>query len=874
MVRAFPISCALAVWLCSVACAPPPQDLTEEQANLLGGTVLVPSRDVDRGNVTVDGSSTALYTNIDDGSSFAAADDGRTDLRNHWGVARSTYITGLAAGPSGTVTTAAISYRARADWNVSGSLQMNLFAGGRLAASGPVRPLPNAWTNLTDTFNGLAIPNASDLAVQVVLNTGTSGYLRVTQIWAEVVTGPGAGAASPDAGMGEADAGTGPVDAGSPCLRTTCGALGKTCGNVADGCGGTLSCGTCGSGQTCENNVCGAAGGPTIPGTACPAFPADNIWNTDISSMPIHSRSSAWIGSVSRATLDFNFGPYADWGMPYNVVTNATPLVTPRWTCCGSESDPGPYPLTSNTVVETGGGGDGHALMVNRDTCTLYELYAANWNKGSPYAGQGSIWSLTSNALRREGWTSADDAGLPITSGLLRYEEVAAGEVKHAIRFTLQRINSAYHLWPARFTPSYLGTPDLALAPMGSRFRMKAGFDISRYSRDAQVILNGLKRYGMFLADVGNDWTVVGTSDPRWSAALGSEIQKVPISAFEAVDESSLMVDPNSGAARQSSSTCTPTTCAAQGKNCGTVSNGCGGTLSCGTCASGQTCGGGGAANVCGTSNTGADDPILVGAGDIAGDNGDQERTALLLDGLFANGANNNGVVFLAGDNAYADGSLAQYNSWFAPTWGRHKARIKPAPGNHEYDTDATASGYYAYFGAAAGDPTKGYYSYNLGAWHVVVLNSEINVAKGSPQEQWLRADLAAHPAGCTAAYFHRPRFSSGLHGNQSDLQPLWQALYELNADVVVSGHDHTYERFAPQTPAGAADTSRGIREFVVGTGGWGLYALGSAQPNSQVRYNGGYGVLKLTLHAGSYDWQFLSEAGKSFTDQGTSLCH
>jgi hypothetical protein len=258
-------------------------------------------------------------------------------------------------------------------------------------------------------------------------------------------------------------------------------------------------------------------------------------------------------------------------------------------------------------------------------------------------------------------------------------------------------------------------------------------------------------------------------------------------------------------------------------------------------------------------------DPVFVGAGDITNCSRSQdEDTAKLLDNI-------SGTVFTLGDNAYPDGTASQFSSCYGPTWGRHKSRTRPSPGNHDYHVNG-ADGYFDYFGSAAGANRTGYYSYNLGAWHIISLNSEISQSAGSAQEQWLRADLAANPKVCTLAYWHKPRFSSGQHGNNSGSAALWQALYEFKADVIVNGHDHTYERFAPQNPNAQAD-SNGIREFVVGTGGAGLYPFPSIQPNSQVRNNTTYGVLKLTLHASSYDWQFIPIAGQTFTDSGTSNC-
>ncbi len=259
---------------------------------------------------------------------------------------------------------------------------------------------------------------------------------------------------------------------------------------------------------------------------------------------------------------------------------------------------------------------------------------------------------------------------------------------------------------------------------------------------------------------------------------------------------------------------------------------------------------------------------VLVAAGDIAScsSSGD-EATANLLDSI-------SGSVATLGDNVYENGTATEYANCYDPSWGRHKARTMPAPGNHEYNT-ANATGYYGYFGAAAGDPTKGYYSYDLGAWHIVVINSNCSsiggCGGGSSQEQWLRADLAAHPSACTLAYWHHPRFSSGPHGSDAMTQPIWQALYDYGADIVLSGHDHDYERFAPQDPAGNADPVHGIREFVVGTGGRSHYPV--CQTNSEVSDANTYGVLKLSLHPSGYDWQFLPVVGSTFADAGSSTC-
>jgi hypothetical protein len=263
---------------------------------------------------------------------------------------------------------------------------------------------------------------------------------------------------------------------------------------------------------------------------------------------------------------------------------------------------------------------------------------------------------------------------------------------------------------------------------------------------------------------------------------------------------------------------------------------------------------------------------VLIGAGDIAdcSDLAGAEATAKLLEA-------NPGTVMALGDLAYPNGTPDDFKCYHK-TWGRVKDRTRPAVGNHEFHSTG-ASYYFQYFGSAAGDPKTGYYSYDLGAWHIVVLNSECQQVggceAGSSQEKWLRADLAAHPVGCTLAYFHKPRFSSGLnHGNDPEVGAFWQALYDYNAELILNGHDHDYERFAPQDPGGNADPKRGIREFVVGTGGKNHREFGIRKSNSEVRNNHAFGVLKLTLKTTGYDWKFIPEAGKTFTDSGSGSCH
>jgi hypothetical protein len=252
----------------------------------------------------------------------------------------------------------------------------------------------------------------------------------------------------------------------------------------------------------------------------------------------------------------------------------------------------------------------------------------------------------------------------------------------------------------------------------------------------------------------------------------------------------------------------------------------------------------------------------FVGAGDISScDNNNDELTAQLL-------ANIPGTIFAVGDNAYDSGTLSEFMNCYEPTWGRYKDRIKPVPGNHEYLTSG-ASGYFQYF-----NNIPSYYAYTLGSWRIYALNSEIDVSASSEQVKWLQADLASNPSQCVLAYWHRPRWSSGTHhGSNEAFQTLWQLLYNAGAEVVINGHEHNYERFAPVNAVGQADPL-GLREFVVGTGGRDLYNFGTLLPNSEVQNETSFGVLKLTLRPTGYDWQFVPAAGSTFTDSGSADCH
>lgn len=277
---------------------------------------------------------------------------------------------------------------------------------------------------------------------------------------------------------------------------------------------------------------------------------------------------------------------------------------------------------------------------------------------------------------------------------------------------------------------------------------------------------------------------------------------------------------------------------------------------------------------------------VLVGAGDIGScqSRGD-ERTAALVDSLLraASAAGVAAAVFTVGDNAYPRGRAGDFRNCFGPSWGDTSrlimTRLRPTPGNHEY-LSSDAKPYFEYFGARAGDPGRGYYSYDVGAWHIVALNSVIAVhghfsdADRAAQEEWLRADLAANPRRCTMAYFHHPRFSSGLHGGEPRTERLWTILFEAGVELIVNGHDHLYERFAPQTPAGVIDTVSGITQFIVGTGGGPLRSARiRSAANSEVRVQGHFGVLKLVLGDGEYRHAFI-DTQRRLWDVGGGTCH
>ncbi|HLO32540.1 MAG TPA: hypothetical protein VK249_25560 [Anaerolineales bacterium] len=290
---------------------------------------------------------------------------------------------------------------------------------------------------------------------------------------------------------------------------------------------------------------------PTTPGgngpmiANCPMFPADNIWNARVDLLPVHPLSSAWIDSVGRNEsfhMDFGSGEWdgGPIGIPYNVISGSS--VT-RYTLdfdYSDESDPGPYPIPDPPLMEYSS--DRHILIVDTDDCRLYEIYAASFENGAWRGGSGAIWDLSSNRLRPETWTSADAAGLPILPGLVRYDEIAGGEIKHALRFTAEE--TAGYIWPARHLTS---DAQQGIPPMGARFRLKADYDISGFPPETQIILQALKTYGIILADNGSNWYVTGAPDERWDNDMLHELDVLTGDDFEAVDTSVLMANPDSG---------------------------------------------------------------------------------------------------------------------------------------------------------------------------------------------------------------------------------------------------------------------------------------------------------------------------------------
>ena len=291
-----------------------------------------------------------------------------------------------------------------------------------------------------------------------------------------------------------------------------------------------------------------------LPGTGCPAFPANNVWHSDISKLPLHPRSAQWLSHMSPTRrLHPDFGPSygaqpVPYGIPITYVAGSHAKVSVRFSYA-SESDRVGYPLGSDTKVEGGQmtSGDRHAIVVDKAACRVYETYATHRSGSAWVADSGATWDLRGNALRPAGWTSADAAGLPILPGLLRYDEIAAGKVDHAIRFTTNTTDRRF-VWPARHQAGSVSNP--AYPPMGARFRLKAGYTMSGARSDTVTVLRAMKAYGLLLADNGSPWFFQGSQDTRWPEALLDQLKAIPASAFEAVDSAKLMISASSAQSR------------------------------------------------------------------------------------------------------------------------------------------------------------------------------------------------------------------------------------------------------------------------------------------------------------------------------------
>jgi hypothetical protein len=318
-----------------------------------------------------------------------------------------------------------------------------------------------------------------------------------------------------------------------------------------------LSAGAAGALARSAAPTLAAGSGPLLPGTTCPALPADNVWNTPVTGLPVDRHSAAWLAHMGSGSslLHPDYGPgggSSPYGIPWQITGRDPKFVRVNF-LYADQSDRGPYPFSAATPIEGGSraSGDRHALMVDPATCVLYELYDAHYQRGGrSTAGSGAVWKLNSNHLRPAGWTSADAAGLPILPGLVDYDEVKSGRIDHAIRFTAQATSTSF-LWPARHEAGSINNANYP--PMGARFRLKAGFRLpaSRCAQACQVVIKAMKTYGLILADNGSNWYFQGTSDRRWTYTMVDQLKQIPARAFRAVDESCLMVNRNSGAARQ-----------------------------------------------------------------------------------------------------------------------------------------------------------------------------------------------------------------------------------------------------------------------------------------------------------------------------------
>ena len=476
---------------------------------------------------------------------------------------------------------------------------------------------------------------------------------------------------------------------------------------------------------------------------ACQIFPDDNFWNIPIDNLPVHANSSQWVTSIgSNTTFHMDFGS-GTWnggpiGIPLNIVSGASVNDYSFDFYYPSESDVGPYPLPASPEIEWGS--DHHILTVDTDDCSLYELYDASYSSGQWYGGSGAIWSLNSNDLRPDTWTSADAAGLPILPGLARYEEVLTGEILHALRFTAN-CTANYYIWPAKHKAQSgsCATP----IPFGARFRLKSNYDISGFSPQAQVILQAFKTYGIVLADNGSNWYVSGSPSESWDNDQLHEMDVLTGSDFEAVDTSGLMSSPDSAATLTS--------------------------------------------------------VHFAAIGDF-GNAGQPELDVSNLvkswnpDFVITLGDNN----YNLGEASTIDQNIGQYYHEFIYPYsgsygpGSTYNQFFPALGNHDWYT-ASAQAYLNYFALPGNER---YYDFIKGPVQFFVVDSDANepdgITSSSTQAQWLQNALANSTAAWNIVYLHHAPYSSSAHGSNTTLQ--WPYA-EWGADAVLAGHDHSYER-------------------------------------------------------------------------------
>jgi Big-like domain-containing protein/calcineurin-like phosphoesterase family protein len=666
---------------------------------------------------------------------------------------------------------------------------------------------------------------------------------------------------------------------------------------------------------------------PVQPPPDCaPPYSASSPWNTPIGSAPaIHPNSDFYVSSMTPTlTSDPTQYTYPVYYADASSVSYPVKLsgrfsnVTTETSLQNLTAPTVSVPIPPDAVPAVGS--DGQVVVVKRDTgdewgfWQLHKDTSGNW-----LATNGYHYNVNFSGVPPTGFGSRG-GGIPYLAGLVRPCEIAQGHIDHALAFAYDYPTSSF-IFPATKSDGK-GTLSNDM-PEGARLQLDPSLTAAQLGAfgitgPALTIARALQTYGMYITDnSGREKLIVeyeGTA--HWSGLItASTVSAIPLSMLRWVDQGSggggggpavapaNTAPPTIGGAAQAGLPLTATVgswtgtepldfayewqrCDGTGSACNPV-GGTGpavyipGTADVGSTfrvlvTAKNTAGAASALSAATPVVTAAPpttgDPVVAAAGDIASSGSGDTATAAVVASIGPT------AVLTLGDNAYSSGTASEFQNYYAPTWGAFKAITHPAPGNHDYRT-ANAAGYFGYFGSAAGDPTKGYYSFDLGAWHVVALNTNgegacniMSCSAGSAQEQWLRADLAAHPNACTLAYWHHPRFSAGSHGDSAGTQALWKALVDYHVDIALAGHDHDYQRYAPLNASGAVDAVNGVREFVSGAGGEGHYAVGS-HTGLQASNGDTSGVLELTLHPAGYDWAFVPVAGGTYTDSGSDSC-